>query len=124
MNEAQEKKVFIDLTVDDVPLGTIKITLDGNLAPRAADQFVSLCTAGNGYGYHRTFIHHIQPGVMLLGGSNVSVSPFELAADDYRPMYAERGTVSLVGDATAAFIIRMSCERLDGKTVVLRSRHP
>ena len=70
-------------------------------------------------GYQGSKISLILPKGKIQGGADIDFIPLLPSLEDYAPEFAERGTVSIVGIVSAAFIIRLSCERTNQKTVVV-----
>jgi len=61
-------KVFLDLHADSDKLGRVIIELRSDVAPKTAENFLSLCKGSKGYGYRGSTFHRIIPNFMLQGG--------------------------------------------------------
>merc|ERR1719461_2790305 len=60
--------VFMDLAVNDKPVGTIFIELFNETVPITAENFRLLATGELGFGYKGTVFHRIIPGFVMQGG--------------------------------------------------------
>ena len=73
-------RVFVDLTIGNVPLGRIVFELFTEIAPKTADNFRSLCTGEAGIGkttekplhYKGCLFHRVVKNFMIQGGDFVN----------------------------------------------------
>lgn len=61
-------KVFLDITLDTVPIGRIIIGLFGDEVPKTVENFRQLITGQPGFGYKNTIFHYIHPLYYIQGG--------------------------------------------------------
>ncbi|XP_068428477.1 E3 SUMO-protein ligase RanBP2 isoform X1 [Clinocottus analis] len=60
--------VFLKVTADGQPLGTITVELFSHVVPKTAENFRALCTGEKGFGLRASIIHRIIPAFMCQGG--------------------------------------------------------
>ena len=65
---ANNPKVFLDIAIDNQPVGRIEITLANDICPITAENFRVLCTGEMGFGHKNSKFHRIIPGFMCQGG--------------------------------------------------------
>lgn len=53
--------VYLEISVDDEPLGHVTIELFSNVVPRTAENFRALCTGEKGFGFQNSRFHRIIP---------------------------------------------------------------
>lgn len=61
-------KVYLDVTIDAVPVGRITIGLFGNEVPKTVENFRQLITGQPGFGYKDTIFHYVHPLYFVQGG--------------------------------------------------------
>lgn len=57
-------KVFLTITADGQPLGTITIELFSHIVPKTAENFKVLCTGEKGFGLRDSIFHRVIPDFM------------------------------------------------------------
>ena len=79
-SKAERPRVFMDITIGNVPLGRVVFELFVEIAPKTADNFRSLCTGEAGIGkttekplhYKGCLFHRVVKGFMIQGGDFVN----------------------------------------------------
>jgi len=61
-------KVFMDIKLDDRPIGRITFGLYGHDVPKTVQNFYELCTMQNGFGYKHSIFHQVITGFKMQGG--------------------------------------------------------
>ncbi|KAM6955460.1 E3 SUMO-protein ligase RanBP2 isoform 2-T2 [Lycodopsis pacificus] len=61
-------KVFLQVTADGQPLGTITVELFSHIVPKTAENFRALCTGEKGFGFRDSIFHRVIPAFMCQGG--------------------------------------------------------
>ncbi|KAK9537433.1 hypothetical protein VZT92_005051 [Zoarces viviparus] len=61
-------KVFLQVTSDGQPLGTITVELFSHIVPKTAENFRALCTGEKGFGFRDSIFHRVIPAFMCQGG--------------------------------------------------------
>lgn len=61
-------QVFLKVSADDQPLGTVTIELFSHIVPKTAENFRALCTGEKGYGLRDSIFHRVIPDFMCQGG--------------------------------------------------------
>lgn len=82
-------RVFMDVAIDDVPMGRIVLGLHGNVVPKTVANFEALCRGAGKIGsidmtYEGTRFHRIIPEFMIQGGSTPGRSIYPSAYVDGR----------------------------------------
>jgi len=62
------KKVYFNMTLDDLPIGQIVFGLFGQTAPKTVENFAQLAAGTPGFGYKGSVFHRIIKGFMCQGG--------------------------------------------------------
>ncbi|XP_052004955.1 E3 SUMO-protein ligase RanBP2 isoform X2 [Xyrauchen texanus] len=60
--------VFLNIAVDDEPIGRITMVLFSHIVPKTAENFRALCTGEKGFGFQNSIFHRIIPDFMCQGG--------------------------------------------------------
>uniref|UniRef100_A0A673XRX8 E3 SUMO-protein ligase RanBP2 n=1 Tax=Salmo trutta TaxID=8032 RepID=A0A673XRX8_SALTR len=61
-------QVYLSISADDEPLGTITIELFSHIVPKTAENFRALCTGQKGFGLRNSVFHRVVPDFMCQGG--------------------------------------------------------
>uniref|UniRef100_A0A674CQM9 E3 SUMO-protein ligase RanBP2 n=1 Tax=Salmo trutta TaxID=8032 RepID=A0A674CQM9_SALTR len=61
-------QVYLSISADDEPLGTVTIELFSHIVPKTAENFRVLCTGQKGFGLRNSVFYRIIPGFMCQGG--------------------------------------------------------
>lgn len=61
-------KCYLEISIDNQPVGRIIIHLRADIQPRTCDNFRALCTAEHELSYKFCKFHRIQPGFILQSG--------------------------------------------------------
>ncbi|KAM6934517.1 LOW QUALITY PROTEIN: E3 SUMO-protein ligase RanBP2 [Xenentodon cancila] len=61
-------RVFLKVSADGQPLGTITIELFSHIVPKTAENFRALCTGEKGFGLKNSIFHRVIPNFMCQGG--------------------------------------------------------
>uniref|UniRef100_A0A3Q3MV23 E3 SUMO-protein ligase RanBP2 n=1 Tax=Mastacembelus armatus TaxID=205130 RepID=A0A3Q3MV23_9TELE len=61
-------QVFLKVSADGEPLGTITIELFSHIVPKTAENFRALCTGEKGFGLKDSIFHRVIPDFMCQGG--------------------------------------------------------
>ncbi|XP_070979842.1 E3 SUMO-protein ligase RanBP2-like isoform X2 [Oncorhynchus clarkii lewisi] len=61
-------QVYLSISADDEPLGTVTIELFYHIVPKTAENFRTLCTGQKGFGLRNTVFHRVVPDFMCQGG--------------------------------------------------------
>lgn len=67
-SDPSNPKVFMDITVGEMPPQRIVFELFKNIVPKTAENFRVLCTMNQGFGYKGCTFHRIIPEFMCQGG--------------------------------------------------------
>ncbi|CAM4842653.1 unnamed protein product [Rotaria magnacalcarata] len=57
--------VYIDISINNKPVGRIRFRLFDGLVPKTAAYFRALCTGKKGVGYNGSTFHRVVPGLMV-----------------------------------------------------------
>lgn len=125
------KKVFFDLTIDDVSAGRVVIGLFGDTAPKTVENFAELANGSRGYGYEGSLFHRIIKDFMIQGGDYVnrdgtgedSIYGGMFEDEDFTLAHYGAGWVSMANrgpdtNSCQFFITTVETSWLDGKHVV------
>eukprot|EP00063_Salmo_salar_P054570 XP_014029405.1 PREDICTED: E3 SUMO-protein ligase RanBP2-like isoform X4 [Salmo salar] len=61
-------QVYLSISADDEPLGTVTIELFSHIVPKTAENFRALCTGQKGFGLRNSVFYRIIPDFMCQGG--------------------------------------------------------
>ncbi|XP_038870195.1 E3 SUMO-protein ligase RanBP2-like [Salvelinus namaycush] len=61
-------QVYLSISADDKPLGTVTIELFSHIVPKTAENFRALCTGQKGFGLRNSVFHRVVPDFMCQGG--------------------------------------------------------
>lgn len=56
--------MYLSISADDEPLGTVTIELFSHIVPKTAENFRTLCTGQKGFGLRNTVFHRVVPDFM------------------------------------------------------------
>jgi cyclophilin family peptidyl-prolyl cis-trans isomerase len=56
--------VYLSISADDEPLGTVTIELFSHIVPKTAENFRALYTEQNSFGLRKTVFHRVVPNFM------------------------------------------------------------
>eukprot|EP00967_Tisochrysis_lutea_P031348 scaffold36953_cov34-Tisochrysis_lutea.AAC.1 len=62
-------RVYLDVSIDNMPTGRLVIDLFGEACPRAAENFRALCSGEKGFGYAGSSFYRVVQGLTVQGGS-------------------------------------------------------
>ncbi|XP_064832631.1 E3 SUMO-protein ligase RanBP2-like isoform X6 [Oncorhynchus masou masou] len=68
LSRGTNPQVYLSISADDEPLGTVTIELFSHIVPKTAENFRALCTGQKGFGLHNTVFHRVVPDFMCQGG--------------------------------------------------------
>lgn len=57
-------QVYLSISADDEPLGTVTIELFSHIVPKTAENFRALCTGQKGFGLRNSVFHRVVPDFM------------------------------------------------------------
>ncbi|XP_041739296.2 LOW QUALITY PROTEIN: E3 SUMO-protein ligase RanBP2-like [Coregonus clupeaformis] len=61
-------QVYLSISADNKPLGTVTIELFSNIVPKTAENFRALCTGQKGFGLRNSVFHRVVQDFMCQGG--------------------------------------------------------
>ncbi|XP_054470912.1 E3 SUMO-protein ligase RanBP2 isoform X2 [Anoplopoma fimbria] len=123
-------RVFLEVTSDGEPLGTITVELFSHIVPKTAENFRALCTGEKGFGLRDSIFHRVIPAFMCqagditnsdgTGGKSIYGSKFEDENFDVR--HTGPGILSMANrgrdtNNSQFFITLKKAEHLDFKHV-------
>ncbi|XP_077991805.1 peptidyl-prolyl cis-trans isomerase B-like [Glandiceps talaboti] len=124
--------VYLDIEIDDEPVGTLLIALFGNIAPKTVKNFVVLSGIdARTFGYKLSTFHKIEKGVGIIGGDFVhgngsgsfSIYGDHFTSENFKLKHYGPGWVSMVSkgkyrNGCIFRIITNETPELDDKQVV------
>lgn len=128
-------KCYLDIAIDDHPMGRIVIGLHGNVVPKTAQNFETLCRGGEKMGnidmtYRGNVFHRIIPGFMLQSGEKPGRSIYgvlhydgRFPDENFQLKHLGPGIVSMANagkdtNGSQFFITTAKTPHLDGGHVV------